>query len=79
MTLLNFKSRIDSTTTPEQKHRQLINASNDYMAGRISHADFREIEKKCMTDYDAVTLELGKISRILRSVSNRLNMSNHSR
>jgi hypothetical protein len=79
MTLLNLKSKTELKITPEERHRQLISASNDYMAGKISHPEFRKIESRCMTDYDAVTLELGKISRILRSMSNRLNMSNHLR
>jgi hypothetical protein len=79
MTLLNLDRKTKLTTTPEERHRQLISASNDYMAGKISHSEFRKVESRCMTDYDAVTLELGKISRILRSMSNRLNMSNHLR
>lgn len=79
MTLLNLKRKTELTITPEERHRQLISASNDYMAGKISHSEFRKIESRCMTDYDAVTLELGKVSRILKSMFNRLNMSNHLR
>jgi chromosome condensin MukBEF ATPase and DNA-binding subunit MukB len=77
MTLMNLKSKTKLAITPEERHRQLISASNDYMAEKISHSEFRKVESVCMTDYDAVTLELGKVSRILRSMSNRLNISSY--
>jgi hypothetical protein len=70
MTLLTDKSK--TRISPEERHRQLIKASNDYMAGRISHSEFRETELRCMTDYNAVTLELGSFSRAVRTVLNRL-------
>lgn len=69
MTLLSDKSK--ARTSPEERHRQLIKASNDYMAGKISHSEFRETELRCMTDYNAVTLELGSFRRAIRTVFNR--------
>lgn len=71
MTLLNSQGKSESMS-PEERHRQLIRASNDYMAGKISHSDFREAERRLMTDYNAVTLELGRVSRVSKAVFNRL-------
>jgi hypothetical protein len=71
MTLLNSQDKVKSMS-PEERHRHLIQASNDYMAGKISHSDFREAERRFMTDYNAVTLELGRVSRVSRAMFNRL-------
>jgi hypothetical protein len=76
MTLLSDKIKTRSIS-PEDRHRQLIEASNDYMAGKIDHSEFRETELRCMTDYNAVTLELGSISRAVRTMFNRLAASIH--
>jgi hypothetical protein len=67
---INLKGNPD-LMSPEERHRQLIQASNGYMAGEISHQEFRQIESQCMTDYDAVTLELGKLSRMLKFMNRR--------
>jgi hypothetical protein len=77
MAFVNLKGKTD-LMSPEDRHRQLIQASNDYMAGKMSHREFRQIESQCMTDYDAVTLELGKLSRMLKFMYNRRNVSGHS-
>jgi hypothetical protein len=71
MTLLNAQDKTKSMS-PEERHRNLIQASNDYMAGKISYSEFREAERRYMTDYNAVTLELGRVSRVSRAMFNRL-------
>jgi hypothetical protein len=77
MAFVNLKGKTD-LMSPEERHRQLIQASNDYMAGKMSHHEFRQIESRCMTDYDAVTLELGKLSRMLKFLYSRRDVSGHS-
>jgi hypothetical protein len=71
MTLLNSQRKTKSMS-PEERHRHLIQASNDYMAGKISHSEFREAERQYMTDYNAVTLELGRVGRVSRAMFHRL-------
>ena len=71
MALLNTHGKTKSMS-PEERHRQLIQASNDYMAGKISRSEFRDAERQYMTDYNALTLELGRVSRVPRAMFNRL-------
>jgi hypothetical protein len=71
MALLNIQGKTESMS-PEERHRQLIRASNDYMTGKISHSEFRDAERRYMTDYNAVTLELGRVGRFPRAMFKRL-------
>lgn len=63
---------IQKPLTPEERQRHLIKASNDYITGKISRADFRNAERQYMTDYDGLTLELGRVSRMRKRVFGRL-------
>ena len=56
---------VSDKTDPEDSRRQLIKASNEYMAGRMSQAEYRKIKLRCTIDYNAVLFELGKSAKCL--------------
>lgn len=41
---------IQKPLTPEERQRHLIKASNDYITGKISRADFRNAERQYMVN-----------------------------
>ena len=53
---------VSDKTDPEDSRRQLIKASNKYMAGMMSQADYRKVKLRHTIDYNAVAFELGKTS-----------------
>ncbi|MCC7103785.1 MAG: hypothetical protein IT307_01465 [Chloroflexi bacterium] len=49
--------------SPAERERRLVEASERYMSGTLSAADFEALEKRYMVDYRAAAMEIARSSR----------------
>lgn len=77
MNKARFSKREALSLSPEERHRLLLKSSREYMAGAIKHEQFRADERRYMADYEALTLKLGSLGRLLRLFCSKFMRENH--